>query len=180
MKIFFVRHGETEYNTTGRLTGQTDIPMTAEGIRQTEKISLEIPSDISTLYSSDLLRCKQTVDILNKKRNLPVVYDARLRERDFGSFSGREWKDIDPEGTLKAADERLEYDYRPQSGESVEDVRKRVFESIEDIRQKNRGGAVLAVTSAGVIRLLHYSLNDKLHEAIHNSSMHEFEFSDTQ
>jgi broad specificity phosphatase PhoE len=178
MKIYFVRHGQTEYNITVRLTGQTDIPLNEEGKQQAENAIPEIPPGLSRIYSSDLLRCKQTTDILNKDLHLPVIYDARLRERDFGSFSGTHWKDIDPDGSLKAKDKRLEYDYRPQGGESVEDVTRRVLECVGEIRQQNRGKDVLAVTSAGVIRLLHHVLNNKLHETIHNSSIHEFDFSD--
>lgn len=176
MKIYFVRHGETERNATGRLSGQDDVPLTEAGIGQAESAALGIPDGITAIYSSDLLRCKQTTDILNKKLGLPVTYDARLRERDFGSFAGKQWKDIDPDGTLKAIDKRLEYDYRPQGGESIEDVKKRVFESLEDMRAQNKDGRVLAVTSAGIIRLLHHSINNVLHETIHNSSIHEFEF----
>jgi len=175
MKIYFVRHGETEYNITHRLTGHTDIPLTTKGIKQAESTLLEVPSGLSEVYSSDLIRCKQTIDILNKELHLPVIYDARLRERDFGSLSGKHWEDFDTDGTLRAKDKHLEYDYRPFGGESVEDVKKRVLAAIDDIRQKKKGD-VLVVTSAGVIRLLHHSLNNELHETIHNSSIHEFEF----
>jgi probable phosphoglycerate mutase len=176
MKLYFVRHGQTEYNITTRLTGQTDIPLTEVGIQQAEKAISEIPVGISEIYSSDLLRCKQTTEILNKDLHLPVTYDARLRERDFGSFSGKHWNDIDPDGSLKAKDKRLEYNYHPQGGESIDDVKKRVFECIDDMRKKKR--TILVVTSAGIIRLLHHVLDNELHETIHNSSVHEFDFSD--
>jgi len=176
MKLYFVRHGQTEYNITTRLTGQTDIPLTEEGIRQAEASVNEMPSGISEIYSSDLIRCKQTAHILNRDLHVPVTYDARLRERDFGSYSGTHWGDIDPDGSLKAKDKHLEYDYRPQGGESVDDVKKRVFDCIDDMRKKK--GNILVVTSAGIIRLLHRSLSNELHETIHNGSMHEFEFSD--
>ena len=176
MKIYFIRHGETEYNITTRLTGQTDIPLNEKGIEQAHKAASEIPSDIAEIYSSDLIRCKQTTDILNKNLRLPVTYDARLRERDFGSFSGKHWRDIDQNGILKAIDKRLEYDYRPQGGESIADVKKRVFECIDDMRKKR--GSILVVTSAGIIRLLHHFIHKELHETIHNSSIHEFEFAE--
>ena len=178
MRIYFVRHGKTEYNKTQRLSGQVDIPLIEEGIQGAEEVISQIPAGISTIYSSDLIRCKQTTDILNKNLNLPVVYDARLRERSFGSLEGAHWSVIDPDGALKAKDHSQQYDYRSFQGESVEDVKKRVFACIEDIRRQEKDGTALVVTSAGVIRLLHHVLNDEIHEVVHNSSIHEFEFAD--
>ena len=178
MKIYFVRHGETEYNAKGRITGHTDIPLTKKGIEQAENLSKEIPAIFSEMYSSDLIRCKQTADILNKKLNLTIIYDARLRERDTGSLSGKKWEEVDPTGILKEKNSHLQYDYRPYGGECVNDVKKRVLACVEDIRRQRKGDEVLVVTSSGVIRLLHHVLNNEIHEVVHNSSMHEFEFSE--
>jgi len=176
--MYFVRHGKTAYNGTGRVSGHTDIPLIAEGIAQAEQVAQEIPDDVSAIYSSDLIRCKQTAEILNKKLGLPITYDERLRERSFGSFDGQVWSDIDPDGTLYKKDHSQKYDYRPQGGESVEDVKTRVLACIRHIRDQEREGPVLVVTSAGVIRLLHHILHNEIHEIVHNSSLHEFDFTD--
>ncbi len=176
MKIYFVRHGKTKYNGTGRSTGHTDIPLIAEGVAQAEQTASELPKDITKIYSSDLIRCKQTTDILNKNLHLPVVYDSRLRERDFGSLAGQLWAEFDPDGTLRAKDVRQEYDYREFGGESVDDVRKRLFSWIDDAKQKESGEITLAVTSAGIIRTLHHFVSGEVHEKIKNSSVHEFNF----
>lgn len=177
MKIYFVRHGETNENVAGRLSGHSEASLTEKGTEQAEAAVALIPTDVTAIYSSDLIRCKQTAEILNKNLQLHVTYDARLRERDFGSLSGMSWAEVDPEGLRKGRDLRLDYDYSPEGGESIDDVRARVLASLEDMR-KNESGAVLAVTSAGVIRLLHHMLNNELKEIIHNSSFHEFELED--
>ena len=177
MKIYFVRHGKTAYNGTGRMTGQTDIPLIDEGIQQAEEAAGQLPSGISALYSSDLLRCKETAEIFNRKLNLPIQYDPRLRERSFGSLSGKTWKDIDPDGALRAKDVAQQYDYRPHGGESVGDVEKRILDAVEDIKKRHdKDSVVLVVAHAGIIRLLHRVLHNEAHEIIHNSSFHEFEF----
>jgi broad specificity phosphatase PhoE len=177
MKIYFVRHGKSENNGKGLVSGQTDVPLTEEGRKQAEDTALKISHDYSMIYSSDLIRCKQTAEIINSKLNLTIVYDARLRERNFGSIEGKYWRDI-PEGeAIKQEDlKKQKYDYRPYGGESFDDVKKRTLACIDDIRQKK--GKVLVVTSAGIIRLLHHLLNGKNQEIIHNASVHEFEFSD--
>lgn len=94
MKIYFVRHGQSESNKKGRLTGNLHSPLTGQGIRQAKKISLKASLDFSKIYSSDSIRCRQTADIINKKLSVSIIYDPRLRQRDFGSLGGKTWKEI--------------------------------------------------------------------------------------
>lgn len=175
MKIYFVRHGETQYNRDGLITGHDDAPLTEEGIQQVENTVSEIPVGCTKIYSSDLVRCRQTTAILNKKLALPVFYDIRLRERDFGSLTGKKIVNLDP--IVVEKDKNQQYDYRPYGGESVENVKQRILACIEDIRREKSGDKILVVTSAGIIRLLHHIFKGEVQEKIHNSSVHEFEFS---
>ena len=176
MKIDFVRHGETEYNKNGFITGQIDAPLNEEGIEQAKKTLLEIPDDYSEIYSSDLIRCRQTAEILNQKLNLQIQYDPRLRERNFGSLGGKKFSELDSTGEMIEKDRNQEYDYRPYGGESVQDVKKRLFAFIEDIRRNKKSEKILVVAHGGIIRLLHNIQKGEVHEKIHNSSIHEFEF----
>lgn len=174
MKIYFVRHGQTVSNKKGTVTGHIDSPLNEDGIGQAKKTLLEIPSDFSEMYCSDLVRCKQTAEIINQKLKLPIKYDIRLRERDFGSLAGKTWEEIGLD--MKDLDNNQKYDYQPYGGESVEDVKKRFFAFIEDIRRNKKSEKILVVTYGGIIRLLHNVLKGEVHEVIHNSSIHEFEF----
>ena len=179
MKLYFVRHGQTESNKKGTVTGQIDSPLSTEGIEQVKKTILEMSDDYSEIYSSDLIRCKQTAEILNQKLNLPIQYDIRLRERHFGSLAGKKFKDMDTTGEIREKDKNQQYDYRPYGGESVEDVRKRLFDFINELSKKKPKGKVLVVTHGGIIRLLHNLMNAEVYGFIENSSVHEFEFPDT-
>jgi len=176
MKISFVRHGETISNKNATATGWIDSPLTEEGFKQVEEMTKEIPTDFSKIYSSDLTRCKQTTEIINKKLNLPIIYDARLKERNFGSLAGKTWDEIGSD--LRKLDANQQFDYRPFGGESAEKVKDRLFKCIEEIKNNEKGEKILVVSHAGIIRLLHNELNSKVHEQIHNSSLHEFEFKD--
>lgn len=174
MKICFMRHGESESNREGRLTGTLNSPLTDEGLIQSENISLKITSDFAEIFASDYIRCKQTVEILNKKLNIPINYDSRLRQRNFGSLGGKTWNEIGED--IKEIDRNQEYDYRPHGGEHVEDVKERVFSCIKDIKNKHGEKKVLVITSGGIIRLLYKIKTGKIYDYIPNSSLHEFEF----
>lgn len=177
MKIDFVRHGESENNGKGLIAGHLDAPLTDKGREQAEAIAKNLPHGYSLIYSSDLIRCKQTAEIINKNFNVPIVYDARLRERHFGSLEGKSWADISEGEVIKWKDiKEQKYDYRQYGGESVEDVEKRVLSFIDDIKAKKE--QVLVVTSAGIVRLLHHLFHGENPEKIHNASVHEFEFRD--
>lgn len=176
MKIYFVRHGETISNKNNTTTGWVDSPLNDEGIEQARKTCLEMPLDFSEIYCSDLIRCKQTAEIINQKLNLPIKYDARLRERNFGSLGGVSWNEISSE--MKEIDKLQKYNYTSYGGESVEDVRKRLFDFIDEIRQNKKDRKILIVTHGGIIRMLHNLLHNEVHQKIQNSSVHEFDFKD--
>jgi probable phosphoglycerate mutase len=175
MKAYAVRHGETEYNSTDTISGQADIPLNEKGMQQARELARELPAGITTIYSSDLIRCKQTTDILNEGRDLPITYDARLRERKAGSLEGQPWAAVDPDGEMKKMNRILKYDFRPYGGEAVAEVEERLRACIEDIKARSEGAVPLIVTSAGIIRLLHHPLHDEIRETVHNSSIHEFD-----
>jgi broad specificity phosphatase PhoE len=87
-KIIFVRHGETDWNTTGRLNSFTDLDITTRGekkLQHTKHIVSQIP--VQTIFSSPLRRAIQTTKILFPNRD--YHRDARLVELNFGLFEGK-------------------------------------------------------------------------------------------
>jgi len=177
--MYFIRHGQSEYNEREKIAGHTDTPLTEKGKVQAREVIPHLPKDCSEIYCSDLIRCKETCEIINKDLQLPIIYDARLRERSFGSLEGKHWKDFDSDGVMEQKDRSfMQYDYRPYGGESVDDVRTRVVAALSDIRAKLKGNNVLVVTSGGVIRLVTYLMKGIIIEDIANSSVSEFDFPD--
>ncbi|MBP6925569.1 MAG: histidine phosphatase family protein [Candidatus Pacebacteria bacterium] len=172
MQVYFVRHGQTEYNQKKLATGGIDIPLTIEGIKQIEDITSKIPSTITAIYSSDLIRCKQTADIINKNLNVPITYDARLRGRSFGMLEGTPLEDFDQK--LCERDKEQRYDYRPFGGESIDQVTSRLISLLKELHKRD-DDTILVVTSGAIIRLLHNAINKQVIEVIHNSSLHVFD-----
>jgi alpha-ribazole phosphatase/probable phosphoglycerate mutase len=176
MKIHFVRHGQTKHNVAGLINSQLDKEdvLTDDGIEQVKKTMREIADDYTEIYSSDLFRTRQTAEILNQKLKLSIIYDARVRERNFGSLDGKSWEEVGL--GLKELDLKQKYDYRPHGGESAEDVQKRLFDFIGELVRDKKSEKILVVTHGGTIRMLYHLLKGEYPEFIDNASLHEFEF----
>lgn len=89
MKLYIIRHGETNWNVEGRLQGQTDIDLNDNGIRLakiTAKEMMNIPFDLG--ITSPFIRAHRTAEIILEGRNIPLIEDKRLSEISFGSWEG--------------------------------------------------------------------------------------------
>lgn len=88
--FYFIRHGETDWNHERRAMGQQDLPLNKEGMEQAyyaERL-LSQERDIQTICYSPLIRAKQTAEIINKHRNLPMIPLPNLKEMDLGVMEG--------------------------------------------------------------------------------------------
>lgn len=90
MKIYLVRHGETEWNRKEKIQGQADIPLNGAGealARLTGKAMAGIPFDRA--YTSPLVRARRTAELILENRPIPVLEDRRLAEISYGSREGQ-------------------------------------------------------------------------------------------
>lgn len=89
MKIYLMRHGETEYNRVGRLQGQSDIPLNEFGIQLAEKTAEGLKDvHFDAVFSSPLQRALETARIVTGSRKVEVETDERLKEIHFGLGEG--------------------------------------------------------------------------------------------
>lgn len=177
MELYFVRHGETEYNKHHKLMGQKiNAPLDALGKNQALEVLDKIPSDVSVIFSSPLLRAKQTAELIANKLGLPITVKKELTERDFGTLSGKSWDEIDKETelTLSERDEKLNYDYSPYGGESVFSVKTRLEKFLEEIRSLSPAKAVV-VTHFGIISIMNKMFHVKESHKLSNATVHKFE-----
>lgn len=89
MKIYLIRHGETSWNTLGRLQGRTDIELNENGIRLA-KITGEKLKDVhfDLAIASPLKRAYETAGLVLGNRNIPILTDERIEEISFGEWEG--------------------------------------------------------------------------------------------
>lgn len=179
IKLLFIRHGETEFNKLGKTMGQIcDESLNQEGVEQAEQVSQGLPQDIDIIFFSPLKRAKETAEIINRYLNKPFESRDELKERNYGSLSGKTWENIAVISKIEniyELDKTFRYDYRPFGGESVEEVKSRLLRFIEELKSKYDGKKVLIVTHGGLIRIMHNIFPQKERPIISNASVHEFE-----
>lgn len=155
MKVFVIRHGLTELNKKKVVNGQIDEPLAPEGVKQAKAALSFIPQTIKQIYTSPLLRAQQTAKIVNSKLKKPIQIQDELTEIHMGSLAGYSWLSMENGLELKKKHRSIEFDYRPQGGESAIQVKKRIVKFLKKIQGKYQDYEVLIVTHGGIIRLLH-------------------------
>ncbi|MCE5187963.1 MAG: histidine phosphatase family protein [Eubacteriales bacterium] len=98
LSIILLRHGKTAGNLAGRYNGRTDDPLCAEGSREAEEAQ-HYPN-VSLVYSSPMLRARQTAGICFPNAKIVTVPD--LREMDFGDFEGRTAQEMEFDSDYRA------------------------------------------------------------------------------
>ena len=148
LELYLIRHGQSTWNKTGRIQGQTDVPLSEEGVRQAEALAKRLKDWVfDKVYSSDLKRAKQTADIAFG--HAAMILDKRLREIHLGDFQGRTWNEMtDAERDVFSVQFAGPYHHKVPGGESNDDLRDRALAWLAELP---REGRVLAFTHGGFI-----------------------------
>ena len=94
-RLIFVRHGQTEWNKSGRYQGQSDVPLSEEGIAQARCLAEHFPAErLDAIYASDLSRAMVTAGAVAERFHLPVRKEAAFRELSFGDWEGLTYQEI--------------------------------------------------------------------------------------
>ncbi|MDA3963395.1 MAG: histidine phosphatase family protein [Planctomycetota bacterium] len=152
-RLVLVRHGETEWNRSRRLQGQSDSPLTERGRAQAAGLAERLADEHwHAVYTSDLKRAHDTATIIAGGQHLTC--DPVLRERGFGAWEGLDDQTIrqqDPQGhaTWRVA----EPDFSPPGGESWRAVWQRASDALARYATiDTKGHTILAVTHGGLLR----------------------------
>ncbi|MGA2469086.1 MAG: histidine phosphatase family protein [Solirubrobacteraceae bacterium] len=153
--IFLARHGETDYNASGRYQGLLPVPLSEKGLAQAHELAELAAAEppFAKLWCSPLLRARQTADIVGARIGLRPVEDARLVETDAGDWTDRTFADVaaeDPDGF--AAFERADPDFAFPGGESFAAQTVRLVAALREIAAGPR--PALVVTHGMAIRLV--------------------------
>lgn len=141
MKIYIVRHGQTDYNINGRYGGRLDVALNENGINEAYKVKEKLKNiKFDKIYSSPLQRAYLTARIISDDE---IITDDRIIERSNG----------DLEGKLKSEkSEKIDFnnpDEKRYNIESIIDFRNRIYSFLDDVINSNDEN-VLIVTHAGV------------------------------
>lgn len=156
MRIFLIRHGETEWNRQNRLQGNSDTHLSPEGFHQAITLAEHAPfQDIDAIYSSDLTRAVSTAGILAERFNLTVKQMPELREVNYGDWEGRFISDLVKEspkafGKFFTAPERC----HPPNGETFLEAQARLMIGIREIIANHDNQNIIVVSHGAAIRLI--------------------------
>lgn len=161
MRIFITRHGETIWNTKGKMQGHLNSPLTEKGVKNAEKLNIHLKNiKFDKVYCSPLGRAVETANILVKEKNNKVEIIDNLSEMNFGCWEGMthtEVKEI-------YAEEHYNFWnkpelYTPIDGESFDELIARAKSLLTDITNSCYEN-VLLVSHAILVRALYYVMKN--------------------
>lgn len=152
--LLLIRHGQTPWNTLGKIQGCTDIALEDEGRFQAQLLSEKLNGNFAAIYTSPLQRAYETATILAVPSMLsPIAIDA-LREINFGLWEGLTFKEVAaqyPEAYASWKQDELEAPLCGSDG-SIKKCSLRVRACILELVRKHQGETIVAVSHGGLIK----------------------------
>ena len=145
MRLYLVRHGETEYNKTGRVQGHSEVPLNETGAEQVACLARRLAGDglIDHIYASDLRRTAMSAEIIATHTRQAITYNPLFRERDPGDLADKTFE----EAILFFTD----MDYEPPNGESVPVFVARVRAAVDHLLElEGSNGRHIALVTHGM------------------------------
>ena len=160
MKLYLIRHGETDWNIVKRLQGATDIPLNENGealARETAEGLKEIPFDM--VLTSPLKRAYRTAEIVKGNREIPLIIEERIREICFGDYEGLVSKSEGysiPDPEFKFFFTKTDCYKTPPNGEPIESLLERTNEFLEELKKREdlKDKTILVSTHGAAVRAL--------------------------
>lgn len=152
MKLYVIRHGETEMGKM-QIIATEDEPLNNNGIKQAITVGEEIRNlDIDVIYCSPIERARQTLKLFNLNNNIPVIINEKIKERNMGIYEKIPFDELE-------WDEFWNYnsDKKYPKLETMKSVYLRVSSFIDEIKKENKN--VLLVTHGGISRAIYWYFN---------------------
>lgn len=158
--LYIVRHGETDWNVKQIIQGHSNSTLTENGKKQIKNLAEKLKHiHFDALFSSDLLRTRQTSEILNIQRKLAIKTTDAIRERFFGRYEGlasekfhEQVKDLLVEYETLSEENKRKFKY--PTSESDDELISRVITYLREISVAYPGKKVLVVSHGGVLKNL--------------------------
>lgn len=160
MKIYLVRHGETDWNLENKIQGQTDTHLNENGRKQAqelaEKINLEL-CGIGSIYTSKKVRALETARIIGEKLSITPVVQQGLEEICLGKWEGYTWKQVREVFSEEYQNWHQNRRYQiPPGGESYQQLLNRLLPALDDIIKKEKRDILVVTHSAVIMTLMSY------------------------
>jgi len=175
--LYFVRHGESEWNVADRICGRTDVPLTEKGHEQAIAAGREILASnkkIDLIIYSPLVRAKETALHISEVTGIPVKEEPRLIEQSFGKFEG-----TSPRKAPEFVAAKTQFATSYEGGESMLKLAQRIYNVIDEIIEDDK--VYLIVAHNGIARVVKSYFDDMTNEeyanyGVPNSTLIEYRF----
>ncbi len=157
MLLYFIRHGQTDWNKERRMQGQSDIPLNENGREAAIEAGKTLAdTKIDLAFSSPLKRAKETAELVLKDRNIPIIEDKRIQEISFGICEGMIGRDENqrPIGYFAEFFAHPELYKAPENGEDAKMLCARTWNFLEDItsRKELQDKSILIATHGAALQ----------------------------
>jgi len=166
-RYLLLRHGEAENVVKGIYSSypeKQEIHLTEKGKEQIKKVAQSLKKEkIDLIFASDLLRTKETAEIISKVLGIDVIYDKRLREVDQGTLNGLPKEEArkfwDPEDKLSKEEFTLARINKPApNGQSFADLRCQVLDFVKELEKKYQNKTILIISHESPLLMLETAL----------------------
>ncbi len=156
-RVLMVRHGDTQASQDGRFTGAQDIPLSKDGRVHASELATRLSRyPIDAIYASSMQRAHETAEFIARVHGLTVTPVQEFREVNHGVWDGKNREEIIQQyGQAQVDDyDRDPFGFRPENGESGEDVLKRAAPMLSQLVKKHDQQTILVVAHKTTNRLL--------------------------
>lgn len=155
-----IRHAHSLWNGERRVQGRQNSPLSEPGREMAMAWGKQLQGlPWNRILISDLGRVKETGKLINESLHLPMHTDSRLREQDWGEWTGLSYAELlERRGEAFARQQRRGWHFRPPRGESRLEVLARSQAALRDAARNWPGDKVLVISHEGVLKCLVYYL----------------------
>lgn len=155
-RLLLVRHGDTELGSTLRYWGQSDVKLSAVGLKQAERLRDRLATErIDAIYTSNLRRASASAEIIAAAHQLDIVGCYELNEVDFGKIEGLTFDEVSrlyPEVSQTWVSRSLSLEF--PDGENFDKFNNRVSKFLSRLEKHTSDETILITAHAGPLRLL--------------------------
>jgi 2,3-bisphosphoglycerate-dependent phosphoglycerate mutase len=180
----FLRHAKSEANEQKVLQGQMNSPLTIEGVQQSEALGKYWSSEGVTfqqIISSPLIRARETADIISNLLSIPIEFDDKWMEREFGQAEGLPYEEV--LSKLKDLPPRSIYEPAYETGESDWDLYIRAASAVQSLTYQQPGnylvvshGSIMNFALSAILGITPRSSHQRIRFRFNNTGYAQLEY----
>ena len=164
MKIYLIRHGQTDWNLEGKIQGRHDVSLNETGAKQAELLAMGMDKrPVVQIFSSRQKRALETAQAVGRRQHVAVTVIDGLEEVEFGEWEGKTWDEISreyPEEFKIWCTEPAEI--VPPGGESRPQIYRRIENALNEILRRSRGDIAIVSHGAALAYMVSLMLEKEL------------------